>query len=58
MAEHLWFYARLKGAKESDVQVEMEQMLKDLGLPHKRNERTTSLSGKLYHELMDVTSVL
>ena len=46
MAEHLWFYARVKGATNAEVAVEMEEMLKHLNLPHKRNEKTTSLSGE------------
>ena len=45
MEEHLWFYARLKGASSSEVKAEMEQMIKDVGLPHKRKEHSSNLSG-------------
>ncbi len=43
--EHIWFYARLKGLPEEKVKSEMEQILMDLGLPHKRKSRTNQLSG-------------
>ncbi|WAR23494.1 ABCA1-like protein [Mya arenaria] len=42
--EHLWFYARLKGTASSYVKEEMEQMIKDVGLPHKRTEISSNLS--------------
>ncbi|XP_071800403.1 phospholipid-transporting ATPase ABCA1-like isoform X2 [Asterias amurensis] len=51
VAEHLWFYARVKGATNAEVAVEMEEMLKHLNLPHKRNEKTTSLSGGMKRKL-------
>lgn len=44
--EHIWFYARLKGLSEEKVKFEMEQIVTDLGLPHKRKSRTSQLSGK------------
>ena len=43
--EHIWFYARLKGMSEAKVQKEMKQMIKDVGLPHKRKEQSRNLSG-------------
>lgn len=43
--EHIWFYARLKGRSDVEVQGEMEQMLIDVGLPHKRKEQSRKLSG-------------
>ncbi|NXS13542.1 ABCA1 protein, partial [Neodrepanis coruscans] len=43
--EHIWFYGRLKGLSEQQVQEEMEQLLQDTGLPHKRQEQTRNLSG-------------
>lgn len=46
--EHLWFYARLKGAPSSEVKVEMEQMIKDVALPHKRKEHSSNLSGNIF----------
>lgn len=45
--EHLWFYARLKGLPQERVKREVEQMIKDVGLPHKRKQVSASLSGKL-----------
>ena len=43
--EHLWFYARLKGAGPEAVKAEMERMIKDVGLPNKRKEMSLNLSG-------------
>lgn len=47
MEEHIWFYARLKGLPEERVKAEMEQIVNDVGLPHKRTSRTSTLSGEL-----------
>ncbi|XP_052777802.1 phospholipid-transporting ATPase ABCA1-like [Mya arenaria] len=49
--EHLWFYARLKGTASSYVKEEMEQMIKDVGLPHKRTEISSNLSGGMKRRL-------
>uniref|UniRef100_A0AAV2KFT7 ABC transporter domain-containing protein n=1 Tax=Knipowitschia caucasica TaxID=637954 RepID=A0AAV2KFT7_KNICA len=49
--EHIWFYARLKGLSEAQVKSEMEQILKDTGLPHKRTARTSALSGGMQRKL-------
>lgn len=46
MEEHIWFYARLKGLPEEKVKAEMEQIVNDVGLPHKRRSRTSTLSGQ------------
>lgn len=46
MEEHIWFYARLKGLPEEKVKAEMEQIVNDVGLPHKRQSRTSTLSGQ------------
>ena len=43
--EHLWFFARLRGLSPEKIKTEMEQMIKDVGLPHKRKEISSSLSG-------------
>ena len=49
--EHIWFYARLKGRSEEAVKKELDQMIKDVGLPDKRKEISANLSGKLtFHE--------
>uniref|UniRef100_A0A8V1AE68 P-type phospholipid transporter n=2 Tax=Gallus gallus TaxID=9031 RepID=A0A8V1AE68_CHICK len=49
--EHIWFYGRLKGLAEEQVQEEMEQLLQDTGLPHKRQEQTRNLSGGMQRKL-------
>lgn len=49
--EHIWFYARLKGLSEEEVKAEMEQILIDTGLPHKRKSRTSQLSGVWHYDL-------
>ncbi|CAN8201484.1 unnamed protein product [Coccothraustes coccothraustes] len=49
--EHVWFYGRLKGLSEQRVQEEMEQLLQDTGLPHKRREQTRNLSGGMQRKL-------
>lgn len=52
--EHIWFYARLKGLPEERVKAEMEQIVNDVGLPHKRTSRTSTLSGQLDSLSLDV----
>uniref|UniRef100_A0A3Q2YEM8 P-type phospholipid transporter n=1 Tax=Hippocampus comes TaxID=109280 RepID=A0A3Q2YEM8_HIPCM len=49
--EHIWFYARLKGLPEEIVKAEMEQIVNDVGLPHKRRSRTSTLSGGMQRKL-------
>ncbi|NXL93932.1 ABCA1 protein, partial [Alectura lathami] len=49
--EHIWFYGRLKGLAEEQVKAEMEQLLQDTGLPHKRREQTRKLSGGMQRKL-------
>ncbi|XP_036407591.1 phospholipid-transporting ATPase ABCA1-like [Megalops cyprinoides] len=49
--EHIWFYARLKGLSEQEVKAEMEHILTDMGLPHKRHSRTSRLSGGMQRKL-------
>ncbi|XP_053906261.1 phospholipid-transporting ATPase ABCA7 isoform X3 [Cuculus canorus] len=49
--EHIWFYGRLKGLSEEEVKVEMEQLIQDMGLPHKRQEQTRNLSGGMQRKL-------
>lgn len=45
VAEHILFYSLLKGRPAPEAQMEVENMLEDLGLPHKRNEEVQNLSG-------------
>ncbi|XP_076150268.1 phospholipid-transporting ATPase ABCA1a isoform X1 [Alosa pseudoharengus] len=49
--EHIWFYASLKGLSEEKVKSEMEQIIADVGLPHKRKSRTNQLSGGMQRKL-------
>ncbi|NXS50705.1 ABCA1 protein, partial [Balaeniceps rex] len=49
--EHVWFYGRLKGLSEERVKAEMEQLIQDTGLPHKRREQTRNLSGGMQRKL-------
>uniref|UniRef100_A0A8D0GPC9 ABC transporter domain-containing protein n=1 Tax=Sphenodon punctatus TaxID=8508 RepID=A0A8D0GPC9_SPHPU len=49
--EHIWFYGRLKGLSGKQVQDEMDQIIQDVGLPHKRQERTKNLSGGMQRKL-------
>lgn len=49
--EHIWFYARLKGLSEEKVKSEMEQIVMDLGLPHKCTSRSNQLSGGMQRKL-------
>ena len=46
VAEHIWFYASLKGMNPKLIDIEMNQLLINVGLPHKRNEMAKTLSGE------------
>lgn len=43
--EHILFYSMLKGRSRREAEREVEDMLVDLGLPHKRDEEAQNLSG-------------
>ncbi|TTW24234.1 ATP-binding cassette sub-family A member 1 [Bagarius yarrelli] len=49
--EHIYFYARLKGRNSKEVKQEIDQMIKDVGLPHKRKELAKNLSGGMQRKL-------
>uniref|UniRef100_UPI00358E46A7 phospholipid-transporting ATPase ABCA1-like n=1 Tax=Myxine glutinosa TaxID=7769 RepID=UPI00358E46A7 len=49
--EHIWFYGRLKGCTEDEVKKSMQQILEDVGLPHKRKELSQNLSGGMQRKL-------
>ncbi|KAM9743027.1 ATP-binding cassette sub-family A member 2 [Menidia menidia] len=49
--EHLWFYSRLKGMAEEDIRKEMEKMIVDLELSHKRHSLVQTLSGGMKRKL-------
>uniref|UniRef100_A0A8D0L236 ABC transporter domain-containing protein n=1 Tax=Sphenodon punctatus TaxID=8508 RepID=A0A8D0L236_SPHPU len=51
IAEHIKFYAQLKGRSREEAELEMEMMLEDIGLPHKRNEKAQNLSGGMQRKL-------
>ncbi|XP_073763802.1 phospholipid-transporting ATPase ABCA1 isoform X1 [Danio rerio] len=49
--EHIYFYARLKGRSSKEVKKEIDQMIKDVGLPHKRKDLAKNLSGGMQRKL-------
>uniref|UniRef100_A0A8C5F8I5 ABC transporter domain-containing protein n=1 Tax=Gadus morhua TaxID=8049 RepID=A0A8C5F8I5_GADMO len=49
--EHVYFYARLKGLSRAEVAAEMDQMIADVGLPHKRKDLSKNLSGGMQRKL-------
>ncbi|XP_073988162.1 phospholipid-transporting ATPase ABCA1-like isoform X5 [Rhodnius prolixus] len=52
--EHLWFYGMLRGGssrKAEMIKNEIEEMLVDLGLPHKRDALSSTLSGGMQRKL-------
>ncbi|XP_027128169.1 retinal-specific ATP-binding cassette transporter [Larimichthys crocea] len=49
--EHILFYSLLKGRTQAEAEREVEDMLVDLGLPHKRNEEAQNLSGGMQRKL-------
>ncbi|MGH0166632.1 UNVERIFIED_CONTAM: hypothetical protein FKN15_051339 [Acipenser sinensis] len=51
VAEHILFYAQLKGKPKAEAEKEVEEMLEDIGLPHKKNEEAQNLSGGMQRKL-------
>ncbi|XP_057190130.1 LOW QUALITY PROTEIN: retinal-specific phospholipid-transporting ATPase ABCA4 [Triplophysa rosa] len=49
--EHILFYSMLKGRSRREAEREVEDMLVDLGLPHKRDEEAQNLSGGMQRKL-------
>ncbi|XP_034020928.1 phospholipid-transporting ATPase ABCA1-like [Thalassophryne amazonica] len=49
--EHIYFYARLKGRNLDEVNAEMDQMIQDVGLLHKRRDLAKNLSGGMQRKL-------
>ncbi|XP_063057110.1 phospholipid-transporting ATPase ABCA1 [Engraulis encrasicolus] len=49
--EHVWFYGRLKGLDNQEVQEELATLLDDVGLLHKRHEESRNLSGGMKRKL-------
>lgn len=46
MEEHILFYSLLKGRTQAEAEREVEAMLVDLALPHKRDDEAQNLSGE------------
>lgn len=44
--EHILFYSLLKGRTQAEAEREVEAMLADLALPHKRDDEAQNLSGE------------
>ncbi|NXK26592.1 ABCA4 protein, partial [Arenaria interpres] len=51
VAEHILFYSQLKGRSRDEAEQELETMLEDMGLAHKRNEEAQNLSGGMQRKL-------
>ncbi|XP_053185826.1 retinal-specific phospholipid-transporting ATPase ABCA4-like isoform X2 [Scomber japonicus] len=49
--EHILFYSLLKGRSQAEAEREVEDMLVDLGLPHKRDDEAQNLSGGMQRKL-------
>uniref|UniRef100_A0A3Q3XQQ9 ABC transporter domain-containing protein n=1 Tax=Mola mola TaxID=94237 RepID=A0A3Q3XQQ9_MOLML len=49
--EHILFYSLLKGRTQEEAEREVENMLIDLGLPHKRDDEAQNLSGGMQRKL-------
>uniref|UniRef100_A0A8C1KHZ7 Zgc:172302 n=1 Tax=Cyprinus carpio TaxID=7962 RepID=A0A8C1KHZ7_CYPCA len=49
--EHVWFYGRMKGMSMGEVKKEINSLLEDVGLQHKRHEQTKNLSGGMQRKL-------
>ncbi|KAI1236667.1 hypothetical protein IHE44_0014920 [Lamprotornis superbus] len=51
VAEHILLYSQLKGRSREEAEQELETMLEDMGLTHKRNEEAQNLSGGMQRKL-------
>ncbi|KAI8512473.1 ATP-binding cassette sub- A member 2 [Branchiostoma belcheri] len=49
--EHVWFYARLKGMQSADIEKDLQQLIGDVSLQHKRKDPVSSLSGGMKRKL-------
>uniref|UniRef100_A0A672M6Q8 P-type phospholipid transporter n=1 Tax=Sinocyclocheilus grahami TaxID=75366 RepID=A0A672M6Q8_SINGR len=49
--EHVWFYGRMKGMSMGEVKKEINSLLDNVGLQHKRHEQTKNLSGGMQRKL-------
>ena len=53
--EHIWFFACLKGQYSDDFSEELETMLAETGLIHRRNNIPSELSGGMKRKLSVAT---
>jgi ABC-type multidrug transport system ATPase subunit len=51
VANHLWFYARMKGLGAKETKVETNKLLEDTGLVQKADELAKNLSGGMQRKL-------
>ena len=51
VAEHLWFFAKLKGCPSHRVGTEVEEMINAIGLADKRDTQSRALSGGMKRKL-------
>ncbi|KAM9379360.1 retinal-specific phospholipid-transporting ATPase ABCA4 [Phaethornis superciliosus] len=51
VAEHILFYSQLKGRSRDEAEQELETMIEEMGLTHKRNEEAKNLSGGMQRKL-------
>ncbi|XP_053326101.1 retinal-specific phospholipid-transporting ATPase ABCA4 [Spea bombifrons] len=51
VAEHIMFYAQLKGKSKTQAEKEMDMMLEDMGIPQKKDEEAQNLSGGMQRKL-------
>lgn len=58
VAEHILFYSLLKGRPTAEAEEEVQNMLQDLGFPHKRDELIQNLSGLTPHTHTHILVVL
>ncbi|KAM9386154.1 phospholipid-transporting ATPase ABCA1 [Pholidichthys leucotaenia] len=49
--EHVWFYGSMKGLSNTEVKAELDTLLEDVDLLHKRHEQTKNLSGGMQRKL-------
>ena len=51
VTEHMQFYANLKSGDRKESDKEIDQMIDDLGLSHKRTDLSINLSGGMKRKL-------
>ncbi|KAH3795730.1 hypothetical protein DPMN_149289, partial [Dreissena polymorpha] len=51
VAEHIWFYSRIKGISQKDTRTEIKRFLSDLSMEDKQDELPDALSGGMQRKL-------